>query len=113
MGQPNPESLVIKGHVYLTNLRVVVLSDEGEDHDSFALLYPDVIDFKLNIPWFGSNKYEIKFKISNSNGGLNYLYPWIAILEFQYGGAPKFSGIIEDLLKRSVQTEDLPRYSEI
>jgi hypothetical protein len=121
IGQPNPESIVIKGHAYLTNQRAVVLSDKSitqqdKENDTFALLYKDVLDQKLTIPWFGSNKYEIKFRISDANGGLNYLYPWLMVVEFQYGGAPKFSEKLEGLLARhhdqQAEAEDLPRYSE-
>lgn len=106
IGQPKPETITLKGHVYLTNQRLVLLSDQVSAHDNFSLLFKDISANKLVLPWFGSNHYEIVFKVTNAQGGLNYLYDWKAVIEFPYGGAVKFNKMIEGLVK-----DELPQYT--
>lgn len=112
----NPEVITIKGRIYLTTHRVVVLSDDRSDkaNDNFGLLFKDIQSYKLEMPWFGNNKFQIVFKISNPDGGLNYLYSWLLNVNFASGGAIRFSeefGKVKTGFDND-QVDELPAYSE-
>lgn len=116
LNQPGAETIAIQGKIYLTSHRVVVLSNKTTVHeaDNFSLLYRDVFSHKLDIPWFGSNKYVMLFRISNQNGGLNYLYQWEARVVFNQGGAMTYAERFAQLKTRfdNNQEDELPAYSE-
>ncbi|KAH3674439.1 hypothetical protein WICMUC_003276 [Wickerhamomyces mucosus] len=121
IGQENPETLSInKGAIYLTSQRLVILdSTSNNKHldtsevDNFALFYEDIRYYKLDMPWFGSNKYKFLFKISDPNGGLNYMYQWSLVIHFIEGGAIEFNEKFHTIKTRSEysQEDDLPAYS--
>lgn len=111
----NPDVISIKGRIYLTSHRIVVLSSEDRaTNDSFALLYKDIGSHKLEMPWFGTNKYKFLFKISDSNGGLNYLYTWESTVSFTNGGAIRFAEEFDKIKTNfdNDQVDELPAYSE-
>lgn len=114
----NPDTIGLKGKIYLTTHRVVVLSSGKtgrENNDSFALLYKDIQSHKLEMPWFGNNRYLILFKISNSDGGLNYLYPWSLVVDFTSGGAIRFAeefSTIKTRFDNGQLVDELPAYTE-
>jgi hypothetical protein len=115
MGQPNPETIVLKGKIRLTSHRLVVLSIEEKPlNDNFSLLYSGVTSFKLEMPWLGSNKFKAVFKVTNGDGGLNYLYQWQLMVSFVEGGAIKFAEHFEQLKTRwdNSQVDELPPYTE-
>lgn len=111
----NPDVISIKGKIYLTSHRIVVLNSEDKAiNDSFALLYKDIGSYKLEMPWFGTNKYKILFKISDPNGGLNYLYSWECTISFTSGGAIRFAEEFNKIKTNydNDQVDELPAYSE-
>jgi len=115
----NPDVISMKGVIYLTSHRIVVLSTsdskQTKDNDNFSLLYKDIQTYKLEMPWFGNNKYKILFRISNPDGGLNYLYLWSLLISFPSGGAIQFHNEFSSMKTRvdNDQVDELPAYSEI
>lgn len=124
VGQEKPETLSInRAQIYITSQRIVILSltqiQEGDNDlpviDNFSLLYQDIKTYKLDMPWFGSNKFKILFKVSNPNSGLNYLYPWNLTLHFMEGGAIDFNKNFTEVITRfnNNQIDELPLYSSL
>lgn len=113
VGQSNPETIKIKGSARLTSHRLVVLSTEKGGCDNFSLLYSDVTSFKLEMPWLGSNKFKASFRVSNGDGGLNYLYQWQLTASFVEGGAITFAEQFEQLNTqwKNDQADELPAYT--
>ncbi|CCH45502.1 hypothetical protein BN7_5084 [Wickerhamomyces ciferrii] len=111
-----PDVITIKGSIYLTDKRLVVLSTGAgnQDNDSFSLLYKDMISHKLEMPWFGSNSYKILFKITSEQSGLNYLYTWQSNIQFPQGGAIQFHEEFSKLktwFDNNQEDEPLPAYT--
>ncbi|KAH3684792.1 hypothetical protein WICPIJ_004256 [Wickerhamomyces pijperi] len=125
VGQEKPETLSIRrAQVFLTSQRIVILNrtdtqtETSKDLDlsfidNFTLLYQDIRSYKLDMPWFGSNKFKFLFNISNPDGGLNYLYPWSMTVHFIEGGAIEFSKSFSQVLTRfnNDQIDELPQYT--
>ena len=115
IGQQNGDTITIKGNVSLTSHRVVILSTRNtQQHDNFSLLYKDIVWFKLEMPWLGSNKFRVTFRVSDGNGGLNYMYQWSLCISFVEGGAIQFAKEFEQLKTRfdNSQVDELPPYTE-
>ncbi|GME67458.1 unnamed protein product [[Candida] boidinii] len=109
------EPIKAKGKIYISNLRIVFLSSEG-DINTFSLLINQIKFFKLDTPFlgFGPNKWMCLFNSNDSNSGFIKDEVYELIFTFNEGGSFEFVKCFDDVYTSFInnQQEQLPAYHE-
>ncbi|GBB89486.1 hypothetical protein RclHR1_16190005 [Rhizophagus clarus] len=114
----NAETLKADGGIYLTNQRVIFISQPSLEHfKSLSIPLLNLKEGKFQQPWFGANYYQAVVT-PVLNGGLPA--PGQLKVTFKEGGGFKFSTVYKNLMLRLFEnegtapvehTEPLPMYT--
>lgn len=110
------------GHLYLTNKRLVYITESQGDIETFAvdLFFAPVIQFshKLKSPWFGANYWEFLFYSSTVANACDGFPPnsWFkGQIQFNDGGVfdfvEVFGKVLNDVVNNKDIDDELPQYS--
>ncbi|KAI8391016.1 uncharacterized protein BYT42DRAFT_555271 [Radiomyces spectabilis] len=98
------------GHVTLTNQRIVfVANPPSAEFLSLAIPITHFKGWKLEQPWFGAN-YVAGIVVPVIGGGLSK--GGTATITFKEGGAIEFTTILQGLMERMAETNEMPQHFE-